>query len=224
MASASVTIGSIITATIAVFTGSLPAIALYLAIFVSGGSLPEYLVGLGTPEYKIAGGLIQIVFSIGSLVGGYLLLETMLKRAGLFHYSGSRRYFRYIGQGILVVFGIALGSVLLLVPGIILAVRWVIAAPLLVGTGTGAIDGIQQSWRLTAGHGWKIFVAALPLGLILLVFIGASAALAGEAEGMATIVIQNAASELLSVITAALSVAVFGLVASPTGEISEIFA
>ncbi len=230
MASESVTVGSIINATIRTFTTNVPAIALYLLIFTSGGFAYDYLGTYETPEFKIASGLTQIAFSLGSIVGSYLLTEAMLKRSGLFQYDGSRRFFPYIGQGILVGLGVGLGLILLIVPGVILAVRWMLAAPMLVSGGR-AVESIEQSWRLTRGYGGRIFLAGLPMGLVLLIIVivsiamaGAGTVAAGGGEAIASLMVQNLAAELFSVLSVALAVAVYGLIGFPTGQLDDVFA
>lgn len=223
MAAENVTIGAIIAGTLRNVVGNLPAVALYLAVFATGGSAGQYLGGLGTGEYEIAGIAVELAFTLGALVGGYLLLEAMLKRAGLLHHHGPRRFFAYVGQGILIGLGVLLGMMLLIVPGVILAVRWAIASPLLVGSGAGAVDGIKASWEMTRGHGVKIFVACLPLGLVLLLVLGMSVGWAGD-NGLAVIVAQNVAAELLTVLVTALSATLFGMLVPGRAELREVFA
>ena len=70
-----------------------------------------------------------------------------------------------IGAGILAGLGIALGFVLLIVPGLILLTFWAVIAPVIVIERTGAIDAFGRSRALVRGNGWRVF------GVIAVLFI-----------------------------------------------------
>jgi hypothetical protein len=69
--------------------------------------------------------------------------------------------------------GIFLGSIALIVPGILLAVRWAVVAQAAALEGEGWVDALRSSRRLTTNHGWHVF------GLILLTGLLAQAVLLG---------------------------------------------
>ncbi len=56
---------------------------------------------------------------------------------------------RYLGMAILTTFGIALGLILVIVPGIYWATCWLIAPQLVAAEGQGVRDAMSESWRLT---------------------------------------------------------------------------
>lgn len=72
---------------------------------------------------------------------------------------------------------IMLGFFLLLIPGIIVACRLAFVSYLVMDKGLDPIKAVEESWRMTRGHGWKIFFMAIAsffvciLGLALL-FVG----------------------------------------------------
>ena len=70
-----------------------------------------------------------------------------------------------IGFGILAGIGIAIGFVLILIPGLILLTFWSVGAPAIVVEGVGPIDAFGRSWRLVRGQAWSVF------GVLLLVFL-----------------------------------------------------
>jgi len=78
---------------------------------------------------------------------------------------GISRFLPIIGVIILEGMGVALGLVLLIVPGIILMLMWYVALPACVVERIGPVESLGRSAALTKGHRWKI------LGLILLVAI-----------------------------------------------------
>lgn len=67
----------------------------------------------------------------------------------------------FIMLGILFTLGILLGLLLLVVPGIVLFVRWSIAVPILLDTDEGVIDSLRRSWRDTGADFWPILVTWL---------------------------------------------------------------
>jgi hypothetical protein len=80
---------------------------------------------------------------------------------------GLARLVPIIGLTFLTVFGIAIGFMLLLVPGLMLLTRWFVAVPVCMVERVGPVDSLRRSSQLTAGHRWKVF------GTILLLYIGA---------------------------------------------------
>lgn len=70
-----------------------------------------------------------------------------------------------IGAGILAGIGIAIGFVLLIVPGLILLTIWSVIAPVIVVERSGAIDAFGRSRALVKGNGWQVF------GVILVVYL-----------------------------------------------------
>lgn len=70
-----------------------------------------------------------------------------------------------IGFGILAGIGIAIGFVLIVVPGLILLTFWSVGAPSIVVEGQGVFDAFGRSWKLVRGEGWSVF------GVLLLTFL-----------------------------------------------------
>jgi hypothetical protein len=78
---------------------------------------------------------------------------------------GLRALLPLIGLGIVQGLAIAIGIVLLVVPGLILMTIWSIAAPALVIEKRGGSASLERSRQLTRGHRWSIF------GLLVIYFI-----------------------------------------------------
>lgn len=70
-----------------------------------------------------------------------------------------------IGVGILAGIAIAIGFVLLVVPGLILLTIWAVVAPVIVIERKGVIDSFGRSRELVRGNGWQVF------GVIFVVFL-----------------------------------------------------
>jgi ABC-type multidrug transport system fused ATPase/permease subunit len=67
--------------------------------------------------------------------------------------------------GLLAGVGIAIGLVLIIVPGLILLTWWALIAPAIVIERAGVIDSFGRSRELVRGNGWQVF------GVIIVVFL-----------------------------------------------------
>lgn len=59
--------------------------------------------------------------------------------------------------GVLAGLGIALGFVLLVVPGLYLLTRWAVIVPVIILEQRSSGESFGRSWELTRGHGWSVF-------------------------------------------------------------------
>jgi hypothetical protein len=59
--------------------------------------------------------------------------------------------------GVLASLGIVLGLVLLVVPGLVLATRWALLAPVVVVERSGVPAAFRRSRDLVRGNGWRVF-------------------------------------------------------------------
>jgi hypothetical protein len=135
---------------------------------------------------------------------------------------GLRNCLPLIGLAILTGLGLALGFMLLVVPGIILSVMWSVAVPAKIVERTGVIQAFSRSIDLTRGRRWPIFglfVIYVILSWIVQIAITAVCAafagslgfipVASEAEGLITNLqrAQVVASPIIGTITALISAA-----------------
>jgi len=83
-----------------------------------------------------------------------------------------------IGAGLLAGLGIAVGFVLLIVPGLILLTWWCLIVPVIVLEGKPIGESFSRSRELVRGHGWTVFgivlisvlAVAIASGLIQSIF------------------------------------------------------
>jgi hypothetical protein len=76
--------------------------------------------------------------------------------ADLYRNSGSRLG-SMLAVSLLMGIGVGIGLVLLIVPGILLAIRWAVAAPVVMLEGTGARAAMRRSQELVEGHRRDVF-------------------------------------------------------------------
>jgi hypothetical protein len=145
-----------------------------LALLLQG--IPSALIAYGQLLGRASG-----AFGVFVALGGLASLVTVpMMQAALFTGSmndlegrpvsmtdclaaGRQHWLRLLGLDILMGLAIGVGMLLLVVPGVLLALRWAVASPLLVLEGRGIQEAMGRSAKLTEQRRWSIFL----LGLIL---------------------------------------------------------
>jgi len=89
-------------------------------------------------------------------------------------FYGFKDYINIVLANLLMSAIIGIGMIFFLIPGIIFACRLAFVPYLVVDKQLDAVKAVEESWRITKGHGWTIFLMALMLipisiaGLLLL--------------------------------------------------------
>ncbi len=96
---------------------------------------------------------------------------------------------------------IGLGFIALIVPGVILSLRWSVVAQTAAVDHEGWMPALRRSAQLTAGHYWHIFRVLLAIGFLTFVIAAIASALAGGGN--------NA-----SVLSALIGIVVYTIIAS----------
>jgi hypothetical protein len=144
----------------------------FLVFLVLGLVSALLVVSSGGASFVLA--VLSLVISIvGSFwLQGALVEATVDMRDGSFDSSTGDLFRRVqpvlgtlIGAGLLAGLGIAIGLVLLVVPGLYLMTRWAVIAPVVVREGTGIGRAFTRSAELVSGSGWPVF------GLVLIVAV-----------------------------------------------------
>ncbi|GAA4036532.1 hypothetical protein [Parerythrobacter jejuensis] len=225
--------------TFAILRDAAPWVAGYVLALTVLNSIPALAFGVTQSEYAVSWGfridsniinhgviavLAMLAIGIVVFVLQYLFFAHILAHRGFS--NGRNRFLGFLGFSILSGLGIALGFLLLVIPGIILLVRWIAASAFIVGTDTKIMDAFGRSWDLTRGKGWPIFFAAVVLGISITVVFGVIAipatALLGSTSAGATVV-EVLGQNLYSAIFVAFSTGVFYLLNDNTEAVSEVF-
>jgi hypothetical protein len=111
-----------------------------------------------------------------------------------------------IAFGFLFGLGVALGLVLLIIPGLILLTFWALGAPAIVVEGAGPIEAFGRSWRLVRGQAWSVFATLVVVLLIVIVIQFVLAAIATP--------IGDGALVVASILSSAITAPIFALAVS----------
>jgi hypothetical protein len=140
------------------------------------------IVGLLSLLFSTLGWIGALLASAVSIVGLYLMQGALTEavadvrdgRADLSIGDTFRRVSpklgAVIGAGLLAGFGIAIGLLLLIVPGLILLTLWAVIIPVIILEGKGVFDSFGRSQQLVRGHGFSVFGVIVLTFLILFAF------------------------------------------------------
>jgi len=115
-----------------------------------------------------SGMVLGVIGQAVILFGAFQQLRGEPVRIGEAFQKGLQRFLPIIGLGFLYALGIFFGALLLIIPGIMLMVRWSVALPACVVEGMGPTDSLGRSAALTKGHRWMIF------GIVIVLTIGSA--------------------------------------------------
>ena len=88
-----------------------------------------------------------------------------------------RNYLNIVVANLLMIIFVFVGLILLIIPGIIVAVRLAFVPYFAVDRKMKGMESIKASWRMTKGHSWTIFgmyLLAIPIALlgVICLFVG----------------------------------------------------
>jgi hypothetical protein len=159
------------------FTRFFVVAAIVFGIINLIGALLGWVVGTGS-----AAVLVALIAAAVSLIGTFWLQGALVYavddvRDGRIDSSIGDLFERvrpYLGTlilaGILAGLGIALGLVLLIVPGLILLTWWCLIVPVIVLEGKQVGESFGRSRELVRGHGWTVF------GVVIIVLLASAIA------------------------------------------------
>lgn len=79
------------------------------------------------------------------------------------------KYLQIVLAKLIVTALVVLGSMLLIIPGIIIGIRLIFVSYLVMDKNMEPMRAVEKSWELSRGHGWSIFGMAI---LSFFIFIG----------------------------------------------------
>ena len=116
-----------------------------------------------------------------------------------------------IGLSIVMYIGVGVGFLLIIAPGIIIALRSSVAAPAMIAGRLGISDSLRSSWHLTGGHLGSTFVMLLFQGLIAVGLPFLAVRIAGDAPVAENLILAQAFAAALILPIPALASADFFL-------------
>ncbi len=206
-----ISVGKVINETFSVYReNAMPLIGGAIVVFV--------LFGVAAGLLQAAGGLVLGVIGAIVQLAGYALYTGFVvqlvqdvrdgKRdhtVGDLFSSATPAIGALIIFGILFGFGVGIGLVLLIIPGLILLTMWAVGAPAIVVEKEGAIAAFGRSWRLVRGDAWSVF-GTLVVVLLILIVIGVILGVIGASIGDGATVVATIISSVITAPVFALAV------------------
>lgn len=167
-----------------------------------------------------------LIFSVVSFAMGYVLTVQLLREGGLVPRGLASGFGGYFGTSLLSGLGIGLGFLLVIIPGLVLFVRWSPAYGYVMGEGEGVTDALGKAWAATGAHFWPLLLAFLPA--IALNIAGVMIYVLGsDDDGTLTLsasTFANLGMTLAGVAITVLGIAAFALLRDRSDALAEVFA
>ena len=194
--------GRVISRTFGAIGKNLPVFALLTVLLYA---VPQFFLQVvlnteaaqGSASDQMVKGLVAVVGGLASFVLYYALQACLVKGTVTFLRgqpasvgdslkTGFGVFLALFGLTLLVTLLEGLGFVALIVPGIILAIRWSVAVPVLViERGRGISGAMKRSAELTKGSRWSIFGLMVVLLIVMWLMSAAGMAIGFSVSGAA---------------------------------------
>ena len=194
------------------------------SVGIRSGVLNAETLGLAATLYQLLGLVLYVV-------AAFFLLRQMLEQIGRPARGGN--LLSYVAMSVLAMIGLMIGFVLLVIPALILLVRWSAANGFLLSGDKGITGALGASWEATGGRGWSIFGAGLVMwiGLVVLssIVVGIVAATGFAASGGfsplfgVAMTVSGLIEAFNNAASFAFSIAVFHLVAPADTSVADVF-
>jgi hypothetical protein len=215
-------VGALLTRMWATISGAIGAAAGFFFAIAGLGSIIDLTMGESSGAY--------LLVTVASFVATYFLFRAMLHGSGLLREGEGGGFGVYFGVSFLGGLGMLLGFLFLIIPGLILMVRWSAAYGFALSEDRGATDALGESWEITRGSFWPI-LAVLLIGMVPLFVVmfglgfGLASWTADYAESSTVeVVVINVVSTAYSVYNAAMGIAVYWMLRGERRDMAEVFA
>jgi hypothetical protein len=162
----------------ALFAGICAVIVIPQAILVSVFAISHstlfvllgFLISLAVP-FLLTGALAQAVSA------RYLGRPMTIAQA--YEALGAGTILTLVGVSFLSAFLVLIGLIVVIIPGIYIAVRFTVASQAVVLERQGVTDSLRRSWNLVEGNWWRVF----GIVIVVTILVGVLEAIAGRVVG-----------------------------------------
>lgn len=214
-------IGRVIQDLIALMQKNFPTFLVLAAILSGIPALLMGLVDLGLgPEPGLVGGVQMFLLGLVRLVSalvlqGALIYGTVADMNGRpvsvrdCISVGLRNFLPLFGIAILIGLAVTFGLILLVIPGVIIAVVWSVAVPAFVAERLDVFASFGRSAELTRGSRWRIFGLFLIYALVIILVSAVLGILGMFGPAVRAVIVQPAAAVISGMIGATLTAVLY---------------
>src|SRR3954464_13180135 len=174
----------------------------------------QFLLAVLLPRLPFIAGLAALILSV--FYGGMVVNRVRDVQDGRRDHSTGELFrsvtpvlLPLVGLAIVAGIGIAIGFVLLIIPGLILLTIWAVAAPVMVIEQPGVCGALGRGRGLVGGHGWPVFGTIVLAALIDLAVNIVAAVVASGLSDAGTAVVNWFAAALTAPLFALTSAALY---------------
>ena len=195
---------------------AVPTAALYIVVMVG--------VAIVVDVNQLSSGG-DILIGVLNLALGFMLVKAMVENSGLAPNGIRNGFWVYFGLGLLTGIAVVVGLILFIIPGLVLLIRWSPIYGYAFAEGADVSGAMSKAWEATGGHFWPLAITVLAP----LVFMAAALGLFlfySDTMGNVTLpvsVIGNLLIYSTTVISTAIGLAIYSLLANPDQGVAEVF-
>lgn len=215
-----VNVGELLTGTFHELTGIKRELAIYFGAFL--------VVGIITDVLGFAQGPLNFLAFLAYFAAQYWLYRAALKQAGIV-YDDRFKVFSMLFMALLLTVPLYIAFAFIVVPGVLLASKWIMAPAFLVAEEMNLFEALGGSWRASENNlgaiaGAFTVICVIWLGLfvvlggILSVLSGAAFGSPGGANGLSWVVIH-----ILPVLLLGLSVSAYRALSNTEDSLVAVF-
>ena len=204
------------------------------AWLLGGGVIVAAVQGvqqLARPQVSGGGAVAALILAARAIqfLGHGLIARQVMEVEGLVQPGAPPRYIAYVLTSLVFMVGVALASLLLIVPGMLLLQRWFLSTNLVLARGMNVFEALAASGEATRGHrgpilgAWVVMwvVVGAPYGLLAW-SVGLAAL--GHVSPLSAIGLLRLTWEVVSTaISLALSIGVYSVLGTRTNTLTDVF-
>ena len=210
-ASRELEVGTILDKMFAVIERSLAVSLIYfVALSALNLALGYYLLGVIAPLPQLGSAGIKFVFGV---IAAFFVLDAMICNTGLRSRTDGDVFLSYLVLSVVYTLGLLVGFIAIVLPGLYIMSRWIVAQPLLIARGGSPMKALAESWERTKDREFTILLALLVV-LVPVIAISLFCTIMLGRDNLVGMVISQLASSAGGVLALAMGVGIYGLLES----------
>lgn len=169
-------------------------------------------------------GPVAMVGVIAETAIQYAAIQMILRAEGAMRGGGRARIVALLLLSIVTELGIALGLILLILPGLYLAARWLLAAPVLIAERATIGEAMGESMRRTEGVWLTLALALLLSGVPLAAGLALTMVAGTGAPAWPVLLVSDGLTALAKLVGYLLSTAAYAHLSDRREALDDIFA
>ncbi|MEZ5694599.1 MAG: hypothetical protein R3D99_12375 [Altererythrobacter sp.] len=195
-----------------------------LGLYFGGFALLGLLAEFAPKLVFVTGWLVWLGGIVAYWVGNYFLYQVMLRNSGALQHDGVR-VFQFFFMAMLIGIAVLFGANFLVIPGVLLGAKWVMAPSYLVARDRNLLNAMGDAWSASDGNTMSLSAAFV---ILFLIWIAAFTLLNGVGEaiqgGIGVSVLGSLGFHILPILLMGLSVTAYKQLSEEADSYVDVFA